>query len=119
MFAGNFGAVLGEDGVESALEAERQAQAQAQRDDEAGVAHEAEDACCCSGMMKNCLLVPLGQEINKQIQELLAFGNWPAESESSRAHVGAQIAGQVRDFLRPFVKGETAWATVILGDAKN
>ena len=69
--------------------------------------------------MTECLLVPLGQEIDKQIQELLAFGNWAAEGENSRAHVEAQIAGQVRDLLRPFVEGETAWATVVLGDAEN
>ena len=65
LFAGDFGAALREDGVKPVLEAERQVQAQ--RDDEAGVAHEAEDACYCSGMVTDCLAVGWGQEIDKQI----------------------------------------------------
>ena len=110
--------MAGEDGVEPGLQAERQVQVQAQRNNEAGVTHEAKDACKCPGMVTDCLFVPTGQESDKQIEELLASGNGPAEGESSGAYVEAQIVGQATDLLGPFVEGELAGRRSFAGTPK-
>jgi hypothetical protein len=70
-------------------------------------------------MATDRLLLPIGQEIGKQVEELLMFWDGPAKSERLRARVEAQIAGQVTDLLCPFVEGKTAWASVGFRDAKN
>jgi hypothetical protein len=63
-------------------------------------------------------LLPTGQEIEKQVEELLMFWDGPAKVERLHAHVEAQTAGSVTDLLCSFV-GERAWAPVGFRDAKN
>lgn len=77
--------MAGEDGVEPVLQAEREVKAQ--RDNETGVVHEAEDTRDCLGMVTDYLVVPTGQESEQQIEELLGLGNLPAEDESAGAYV--------------------------------
>jgi hypothetical protein len=100
------------------LETERE-QALEQRDDETSVPHEAKDAGNNSRMVTDHLLLPTGQEIEKQVKELLTFWDGPAKGEQSRAQVKAQTAGEVTDLLCPFVKGKTAWALVSFRGTKS
>lgn len=117
LLAGDLRAALREDGVEPVLESERQVQAQ--RGNKTGVAHEAEYAGDGAGVVTDRLLPPAGQETQQQLEELLAFGDGPADSERSRTDVIAEVAGRVADLLGPFVESETAWAPIVFRDAKN
>jgi hypothetical protein len=66
---------------------------QAQRDNKASIPHEAKDTGNGSRMATDHLLLPTGQEIEKQVEELLMFWDGPAKVERLHAHIEAQTAG--------------------------